>query len=136
MPYGASMMQMTESPRMNNFGTNLSLFTGLCPGVFSVHISFASRRIRLQCLSNAFIRPKTLWLFRTFTKTCALVFEASTSIDNGPRNNSFSLSSGDLSSAILPVDEFLGDFSKNVKTPGGRRAVRRSLNTVSYILIH
>merc|ERR1719483_2011804 len=60
MPYGASMIQMTESPRMNNFGTNLSLFTGLCPGVFSVHISFASRRIRLQCLSNAFIRPKTL----------------------------------------------------------------------------
>lgn len=36
----------------------------------SVHISLTFSRIRLQCRSKAFTRPKSLWLFLQFMRTC------------------------------------------------------------------
>lgn len=37
----------------------------------SVHISLTFSRIMLQCLSNAFTRPSSLWLLRQLISTCA-----------------------------------------------------------------
>ena len=39
---------------------------------------------KLQCLSKALIRPSSLWLFRTLTRTCVFPFTALYRIDIGP----------------------------------------------------
>merc|ERR1719493_25983 len=98
--------RITESPLRNIFDMNLSLFTGLAfffpfPVLGnSVHISLTPSSTMLQCLSNAFTRPKSFLLFLQLMSTCVLFLTLSVRTLNGPVLNS-SCSLASLSSGVM-----------------------------------
>lgn len=99
--------RMTESPRRNIFGINLSLFTGFAFFLpfpvrgNSVHISFTFSKTMLQCLSKAFTRPNSFLLFLQFINTWVLFLTDCVRTERGPVLNSssslFANSSGVIS---------------------------------------